>query len=45
MKYTLRRDEGSLPLAMLVVTIVLGLSATMVPIVVRQIKTTAGYDR
>jgi hypothetical protein len=39
------RDEGSLPLAMLVVTVVLSLSATMVPIVVRQIKNTQGYDQ
>lgn len=40
-----RDDEGSLPLAMLVVTVVMSLSATLVPIVVRQIKNTQGYDQ
>ncbi|XVV16985.1 ricin-type beta-trefoil lectin domain protein [Actinoplanes sp. CA-131856] len=35
-----RDDEGSLPLALLVVTIVMSLSAFLVPVVVRQIKTT-----
>jgi hypothetical protein len=38
-------DEGSLPLAMLVVTVVMSLSAVMVPIVVRQIKNTQNYAR
>ena len=38
-----RPDEGSLPLAMLVVTVVMSLSAVMVPIVVRQIKNTQNY--
>ncbi|MFC7274610.1 ricin-type beta-trefoil lectin domain protein [Paractinoplanes rhizophilus] len=42
---SLRRDEGSLPMAMLVVTVALALSATMVPIVVRQIKSTQNYDQ
>ncbi|WP_250008361.1 ricin-type beta-trefoil lectin domain protein [Actinoplanes sp. M2I2] len=37
----LRRDErGSMPMAMLVVTVVLSLSALLVPLVLRQIKTT-----
>ena len=51
MRLSLRRflrrhdDEGSLPLAMLVVTVVLSLSATMIPIVVRQIKSTQNYDQ
>ncbi|GIF25337.1 hypothetical protein Ate02nite_80670 [Paractinoplanes tereljensis] len=34
-----------MPLAMLVVTVVLALSATLVPIVVRQIKNTVNYDQ
>jgi hypothetical protein len=42
---SLRRDEGSFPMAMLVVTVALALSATMVPIVVRQIKSTQNYDQ
>ena len=33
-------DEGSLPMAMLVVTVVLSLSAVLVPIVLRQIRST-----
>lgn len=37
-------DRGSLPLAMLVVTVVLAVSATIAPMVVRQIKTTQQYD-
>lgn len=41
----LGREEGSLPMAMLVVTVALALSATMVPIVVRQIKATQNYDQ
>ncbi|GIM88252.1 ricin-type beta-trefoil lectin domain protein [Paractinoplanes toevensis] len=45
MRLSLRRDEGSMPLAMLVVTVVLALSATLVPIVVRQIKNTVNYDQ
>ncbi|WP_433382148.1 DUF1561 family protein [Actinoplanes sp. CA-142083] len=40
-----RDDEGSFPMAMLVVTVALALSATMVPIVVRQIKSTQSYDQ
>jgi hypothetical protein len=36
-------DEGSLPLAMLVVTVVMSLSAVMVPITVRQINYTRNY--
>ncbi|KUL21841.1 ricin-type beta-trefoil lectin domain protein [Actinoplanes awajinensis] len=35
-----RDDEGSLPMAMLVITVVMSLSAIMVPIVLRQIKST-----
>ncbi|WP_433307053.1 ricin-type beta-trefoil lectin domain protein [Actinoplanes sp. CA-030573] len=42
---SLRREEGSLPLAMLVITVVLSLSATMVPVVVRQIGNTQNYDQ
>lgn len=38
-------DRGSLPLAMLIVTVVLALSATLVPVVVRQIKSTQNYDQ
>jgi len=46
MRLSLRRsDEGSLPLAMLVVTVVMSLSAVMAPIVVRQIKNTQSYAR
>ncbi|MFF5081829.1 ricin-type beta-trefoil lectin domain protein [Actinoplanes sp. NPDC000266] len=35
-----RGDDGSLPMAMLVITVVLSLSAILTPIVIRQIKTT-----
>ncbi|WP_436527276.1 ricin-type beta-trefoil lectin domain protein [Actinoplanes sp. HUAS TT8] len=37
---TLRKDEGSLPMAMLIVTVVLSISAALVPVVVRQTKAT-----
>ncbi|MBB2946604.1 hypothetical protein FB565_006372 [Actinoplanes lutulentus] len=37
---TLRRDEGSLPMAMLLITVVLSISAFLVPLVVRQTKAT-----
>ena len=37
-------DRGSLPLTMLVVTVVLALSAPLVPVVVRQIKSTQVYN-
>ncbi|MEV4351820.1 ricin-type beta-trefoil lectin domain protein [Actinoplanes sp. NPDC049596] len=40
-----RADEGSLPMAMLVVIIVLSLSAVLAPIVVRQIRTTQALDQ
>ncbi|MCM4078691.1 RICIN domain-containing protein [Paractinoplanes hotanensis] len=36
----LREDRGSMPMAMLVVTVVLSLSALMVPLVLRQIRAT-----
>lgn len=37
---TLRKDEGSLPMAMLIVTVVLSISAFLVPVVVRQTQAT-----
>jgi hypothetical protein len=37
---TLRRDEGSLPMAMLLITVVLSISAFLVPLVVRQTQAT-----
>ncbi|MEV0897581.1 ricin-type beta-trefoil lectin domain protein [Actinoplanes sp. NPDC049802] len=45
MKRSLRLDDrGSMPLTMLVVTVVLALSATLAPIVMRQIESTQVYD-
>ena len=46
MKPSLRLDDdrGSLPLTMLVVTIVLALSASLAPVVLRQITSTRNYD-
>ncbi|MEV6342371.1 ricin-type beta-trefoil lectin domain protein [Actinoplanes sp. NPDC051851] len=40
-----RGDEGSLPMAMLVITVVMSLSAFLVPIVLRQIKSTQNLDQ
>ncbi|GIF07590.1 ricin-type beta-trefoil lectin domain protein [Actinoplanes siamensis] len=37
-------DEGSLPMAMLVITVVMSLSALLVPITLRQIKATQNYS-
>ena len=39
-----RDDRGSMPMAMLVVTVVLSLSALLVPLVIRQIRSTQNLN-